>query len=654
MKAYHFIICILLATLTGCYVMDVPEPEAPAPAIKLSLDDDPYAALEPVAIAYEESETLSFSYEDISRVVAEAPLGWSAVVKMTGGNGTIKITAPKYGQESVPEGVIALKLYDGSGSFKQKDIPVKAFEESLTFEIVDFNLDTVSEFTLGSRTTVNFLYSSSFKNLEFQLPAGWKAIEKSRGSFTVIAPDLTVESGDESGTITVTPVSWGGTKGEDLAKRFAVHVDRNKPTFQFVEEETTFTYGETKELEVTAKGIKDLSYPETPEGWTIDWSSILDGTVKVTAPTREASTVGCASLVLSAISNTDQAAISSNASVIRLYGLNSAEEVLAFRKVYEAPGADDPDTDPASIGKWLVDGVLTLNADINLTSDMLTVRAYIIKNLNVPLDGNGHAFHLDLACNAAVASIFQYADADIRNLKLTGTLVNTYEGGLSYIAPLVARPMDMTMENIDSSVDVHYKVGSSTLFKTLVGGIAAVSQSNCSPTFKDCSYSGTITLDNDAFGVGGIIGSTDTGKPGGTTTIDGCTFSGAIILNHQIADSGITPRLGGFLGDLARIGVVTNCVSEGTITFNAGGKRVLSSNAGGVGGVVGRITAPASGYTMSSTIKNVTFKGSIIVNDCAASEDKTRYGQILGCSPNANADAALVKENWTEEGTIRM
>ena len=152
--------------------------------------------------------------------------------------------------------------------------------------------------------------------------------------------------------------------------------------------------------------------------------------------------------------------------------------------------------------------------------------------------------------------------------------------------------------------------------------------------------------------MGGIIGSTDTGKPGGTTTIEGCTFSGAIILNHQIADSGITPRLGGFLGDLARVGVVNDCTSTGTITVNAGGKRVLSSNAGGFGGVVGRITAPASGYTMSSTIKNVTFKGTLQIVNAAASEDKTRYHQILGCSPNANSDAALIKENWSEEGTL--
>ena len=78
----------------------------------------------------------------------------------------------------------------------------------------------------------------------------------------------------------------------------------------------------------------------------------------------------------------------------------------------------------------------------------------------------------------------------------------------------------------------------------------------------------------------------------------------------------------------------------------------MSSNAGGFGGVVGRITAPASGYTMSSTIKNVTFKGTLQVVNAAASEDKTRYHQILGCSPNANSDAALIKENWSEEGTL--
>ena len=131
MKAYQFIICALLAVLTGCYVMDVPQPETPSPAIRLTMDDDPFSATEPVSIGYEQSQTLSFEYEDISRVVAEAPLGWAAVVKMTGGNGTIKISAPRYGQESVPSGDVVLKLYDGSGSFKEKAIRVEAFEDAL-------------------------------------------------------------------------------------------------------------------------------------------------------------------------------------------------------------------------------------------------------------------------------------------------------------------------------------------------------------------------------------------------------------------------------------------------------------------------------------------------------------------------------------------
>ena len=652
MKAYQFIICALLAVLTGCYVMDVPQPETPSPAIRLTLDDDPFSATEPVSIGYEQSQTLSFEYEDISRVVAEAPLGWAAVVKMTGGNGTIKISAPRYGQESVPSGDVVLKLYDGSGSFKEKAIRVEAFEDALKFVITDLDLDAVSEFTLGSRTTVHYDCSNSFKNLEFNLPAGWKAIEKSRGTFILIAPDLTVESGDESGTVTVTPVSWGGAKGDDLARSIRVHVDRNKPTFQFVEEETSFAYGETKELEITAKGVKDIIYPATPAGWTIDWTGLMDGTVKVTAPARDAAVAGAGTLILGATSNADQSPISSNPSVIRLYGINTADELLAFRSVYEGVDPDDPETDPAVIGKWLVDGALALNADLDLTSGMLTKSAYIIKYLNVPLEGNGHTLHLDLECNAAVGAVFQYNTADIRNLKVTGSIVNAFEGGVSKTAPLVAEPMTATIENIDCSADVHYKVGASCLVKSGIGGIGAYSRANESPTFKNCTYSGTITLDNDAFAVGGIIGSSDTGKPGGTTTIEGCTFSGAIILNHQIADSGITPRLGGFLGDLARVGVVNDCTSTGTITVNAGGKRVLSSNAGGFGGVVGRITAPASGYTMSSTIKNVTFKGTLQVVNAASNEDKTRYHQILGCSPNANSDAALIKENWSEEGTL--
>ena len=206
MKAYKYLPFILAAFLTGCYEMDVPEPETPASVVRLSLDDDPYAMKDPVRIDYETSQTLSFTYEGISRIVATAPQGWVAQVKMSGGDGTLKISAPKYGEESVPSGDVVLKLYDGSGSFSEKKFPVYAVEGELEFEIQNFDFSAVSEFTLGSRTTVKFNCSPSFKNIEFDLPAGWKAIEKTRGTFTIIAPDLSVESGDAEGTVTVTPV----------------------------------------------------------------------------------------------------------------------------------------------------------------------------------------------------------------------------------------------------------------------------------------------------------------------------------------------------------------------------------------------------------------------------------------------------------------
>ena len=655
MKVYRFLPFILAAFLGGCYVLDVPDPETPESVVRLSLDDDPYAMKDPIGIDYETSQTLTFTYDDISRIVATAPQGWTVLVKMSGGNGTLKISAPKYGEESVPSGDVVLKLYDGTGSFSEKKFPVYAIEGALVFAIQDFDFSAVSEFTLGSRTTVKFDCSPSFKNIEFDLPAGWKAIEKTRGTFTIIAPDLTVETGDAEGTVTVTPVSWTGQKGTELAKSFAVHVDATKPTFQFVEEETSFTYGETKELEITAKGLKDLVTPEAPAGWTIDWSGVLDGTVKVTAPAKDADGfVGVDTLVLNAVSNTDNSAITSNSSVIRLYGINSAKELLDFRAVYEAEDMNDPNTDETALAKWLVDGALTLNSDITLTTDMLTNKAFVIKTLNVPLEGNGHTVTLDLECNATVAGIFQYITTEVRNLKLAGSVKNSYSGGVSYTSTLVSVPMTCTIENVECAADVTYDVGPSTLVKSIVGGIGGYPRANYAPTFKNCKYTGTITCNNDAFSVGGIVGCSDIGKPGALTTVEGCTFAGEIILNHPNADGGITSRVGGMLGDLARQAAILDCVSEGTITINANGKRYASSSGFGFGGLVGRITAPASGYTMAATIKNARFTGTIKINGAAGNEDKTRYGQILGCSPNDNATNILIKENWIEEGTLSL
>ncbi len=653
MKAYKYIPLLLTVFLGGCYVMDVPDPEQPDPTVKLSLDDDPFSGSETISLDYESSTTLTFEYEDISRIVAEAPLGWSAVVKMTGGSGSIKISAPKYGTESVQDGVVNLKMFDGSGSFSEKKLTVHAVEGVLEFALSGFDTSVTSEFTLGSRTTVNYTCSPSFKELDYVLPAGWKLLEKVRGAFVIVAPDLTVETGDASGMVTITPVSWSGVKETSLAVSFPVNVDPTKPTFQFVEEETNFTYGETKTLEITAKGLKDVVYPTVPEGWTIDWSGINEGTISVTSPASDTvSFDGCASLVLSAISNTDNSPITSNASVIRLYGINSAEEFIDFRTAYEGANPSEPTTDEEVLGKWMVDGVLSLNSDILLTSDMLQSKAYVVKTLDVPFNGNNHTITLDLNCNASVAGLFHYITADVSNLKLAGSLTNSYETGVSNIGSLVATPKTCTIENVESSVNITYNVGASIAVKTNVGGLSGNPASNYSATFKNCKYSGTITLNNDAFGVGGIVSGTDMGKPGGTTTCDGCVFSGEIVLNHKIADSGITPRLGGIIGDLGRIGVITNCVSEGNITVNAGGKRILSSSAGGFGGVVGRNTAPASEYTMSATIKNCSFTGSITVKGTAGNEDMTRYGQIIGCVPNSNAQGALTQESNTMEGTI--
>jgi len=655
MKVYRLLPLLTIAFLGGCYVMDVPDPEAPQSVVRLSLDDDPYALAEPIGIDYETSRTLAFSYEDISRIVAEAPLGWTVQVRMSSGNGTLKVSAPKYGTESVQSGDVVLKLYDGSGSFSEKKFPVYAIEGDLEFSIVDFDLSAVSEFTLGSRTTVRFNCSPSFKNIEFDLPDGWKAMERTRGTFTVIAPDLSVESGDAEGTVTVTPVSWTGLRSEELSRSFAVHVDATKPTFQFVDEETSFGYGETKELEITAKGLRDIVLPEAPEGWSIDWSGLLDGTVRVTAPEKTSELFkGEGALELSAVSNTDGSSVVSNSCVIRLFGINSAAELLAFRSVYEKDSRDEPDTDPESIGKWLVDGALSLNSDISLTNDMLVGRACIIKYLNVPLEGNGHTVDLDLECNATVAAIFQYAAADVRNLKLTGSISNSYSAGLSYIAPLVASPMKSTYDNVVSSVTVTYDVPESVLARTVVGGICAYPRANYASTYVNCVFDGTIHCKSDVFSAGGIVGCTDVGKPGSVTTVDHCTFSGEIICDHAYSDSGITPRIGGMLGDLARQGVITDCTSEGTIMINANGKRFSYNSGCGIGGLVGRITAPADGYSMSATIKNVRFTGTIRINNPAPDEDKTRYGQILGCSPSDKATAVLVKESWAEEGTLSL
>ena len=64
--------------------------------------------------------------------------------------------------------------------------------------------------------------------------------------------------------------------------------------------------------------------------------------------------------------------------------------------------------------------------------------------------------------------------------------------------------------------------------------------------------------------------------------------------------------------------------------------------------------AATPNYDITEATFTISDDGTITLNNGASNEDKARYGQILGCSPNDNATNVLTKENWVEEGTISL
>lgn len=367
--------------------------------------------------------------------------------------------------------------------------------------------------------------------------------------------------------------------------------------------ELSFNPGESKDIRVLSQGVTGLAAENVPDGWKVDAASLADGLLKITAPSAGAA-VPAGAFDLKGTSAAGNTVVSDDV-VVRFYGINSREEFLEFRSLYQGDDATDnarlnaPVVDPAVIGKYLVDGAVSLNSDLSFTTDDMLLKAYIIKYWNLPLEGNGHTINIDFEGTVSLCAIFQYLGADVRNLNIAGKSVVAYAGE-SQFASLAAFATNNTLEikNVSSTV----------------------------------AFSSSTKVGN----FGGILAYANQG----TLTLDGCSFSGSFDYAPEAVAA--APAFGGLVGRSNTTLTIKNSSVDAAFNIALDNRTLCAAATSGVGGILGVANAEKS-----VTLENVTNKAVIKVTGVNAGEDRTHFAQIIG-NNLAGADLA----SCTEEGSV--
>lgn len=394
-------------------------------------------------------------------------------------------------------------------------------------------------------------------------------------------------------------------KGKILPLFTSLSADRWAPSLEFGEE-NSFAYAATQAF--TGSNIVSASVVSTPEGWTAD---VTDG-VKITAPSQETvaaedSQVAGKGNVVLALTSKDGS--SKEVSVpVRLYGINDDNELKTFLDAYgRGNGAERGD-----ITKYLADGWVVLNSNINAPQAQFTASAFLAYNLDTPLNGNNKTITATCSGPNGVVCLFQNLKADVKNLKIAGsfkcTQKYTSQTRMGSLAAALGKS-GITIENVHSSATVTFSPSgvtdrnSTTSAKHLIGGLVGNSSNNIAVVFKNCSYSGTLDLNYKVRAAGGIMAATPEGNyPNETTTreqcfeatFSGCKFTGTIAYDPLAKQVGSNTdaslvnknynRCGGIVGDATRIVVIKdNTESAGAININANNELID----GGTGGIVG-------------------------------------------------------------------
>ena len=435
----------------------------------------------------------------------------------------------------------------------------------------------------------------------------------------------------------------------NLARNTIVNLGDVCNGFVFSDNVKSFAYGETLTLNIAAQGISGIEVASMTEGWTADLSQAASGKVSITAPAK--GTANPEGAIVLKGTNSKSAVVKTNTLALRLYGINSKADLLAFRAAHggtekEYTELAESESYAASIAPYMVDGWVTLNADIEAITGADFVNSYtnFMHHIHEPIDGAGHTINLDVngVNTAPILAFFQHIDASLKNINFAGQMTQTAQDAC-VIATLAQQiSAAATVENITSSVNLTTDKSNCIIGGILSKGAAAAA------TLKNSRYSGTITVSKPTNIIGGIVGVQANGKGEYVMTIDGCEFSGKVV--YTSTSHNASSRFGGIIGSQERNGMIVNCTNSGEMIFNMDCTQIATASGSGIGGIVGRCNATTSGYTMSTTVKDCAFTGSIVFNNASATQPETYIGKVIGSKLNGYQDAASTGND--ESGTI--
>ena len=296
-------------------------------------------------------------------------------------------------------------------------------------------------------------------------------------------------------------------------------------------------------------------------------------------------------------------------------GIASASDWAEFKTAYEASG---------SLDAWI------WNGEVLLTNNITLAASDALGSLDIPVNGNGHTISY-----VGTSSLFGTLSADVHDLSLAGTIDFAGNGPVGALASTIET--GVTVANVNSSINITAGALGQTHALRMGGLAGLISGDSGAVTFDNCTVSGTLTSLNYAQAVGGILAHGGGGSAP-ESVFNGCSFNGSISYAQgscpfDFSDGKNTDRsagrVGGIIGDASRVSVLRDC-STGvacTMDFRLHG---MTLGAGGVGGLVGRTTANATGYTMQVTFEGTNTNNAAITVRDARADQHDRFGQIVG------------------------
>lgn len=394
-------------------------------------------------------------------------------------------------------------------------------------------------------------------------------------------------------TVVTDKASYIKTTSEDLEflrshrKALVLDIASAKPSGMVLtpSDLRSFGRGESLEYEIELTGVADNVTAVAPEGWT----ATVSGTKLTVTASDDDSKALEGKVTVTAGKFTEELEV-------RRAGLNSQEDLVEFTTLYnnmlDVVPVDEIDA------KYLDNGELSINADIEIPAAQMASGAYWLKRFRVPLNGNGHTLTYH-ATHGTRGGLVQNLGANVHDLVLEGTINakdgNAYVGGLACLLSAD----ELTVSNVTSNVDI--VLGSSGCRAGgLIGAGDVTFGTPTTATFQNCHFNGSITANAGAYAIGGMLGAINAAIK--TLNVDKCQFNGSITV------SGNATSIGGMLGNAENKGVhatFTGCKvsSEAKITCKGGASKFI----GGFVGAGGAATNPGEIMTM----KDCSFEGTV-------------------------------------------